>query len=144
VQFDRETAQPKTGNNPANGPLTEVSGHVLKARIAIAENDTAAATRELEAALKISDERQMQYGDPPAVEPTVRYLLGAHLLRAGQAAEAIPVLKQAILDTPNNAWALYALKEASARTGDPAAAAQYEKLFVNAWAGQGTPDLDRI
>src|SRR6185503_17788161 len=48
-QFDREIAPTKTGNNAADGPVTIVSGHVLHARIAIAENNTAAATRELEA-----------------------------------------------------------------------------------------------
>ena len=124
--------------------LLAVAEEVLRARITIAEGDTRAARRRLEAAIALQDEDMLFRGDPPPSDVPLRQSLAALLIRTGDATAAIPLLRQALIDTPNNAWALYALKEASARTGDTGAAAQYEKLFAKAWAGQGTPDLDRI
>lgn len=124
--------------------LMGMAEDVLRARIAIAQGDMRTARRRLEAAVKVQDEDMMFRGDPPPWDVPLRQSLAVLLLRTGDAAGAIPLLRQALIDTPNNAWALYALKEASARAGDTAAAAEYEKLFAKAWLGQGTPNLGRI
>jgi hypothetical protein len=46
--------------------------------------------------------------------------------------------------SPNSGYALYALKEISAKLGDTLAADAYNTLFAKAWAGTKPPDLNRL
>ena len=140
----RRGASKAQGRRMRPDDMMQMAEEVLRARIALAQGDPRTARRRLEAAIAAEDKDMLFRGDPPPWDVPLRQSLAMLMLRSGDAAGAIPLLRQALVDTPNNAWALYALKEASARTGDTAAAAAYDKLFAKAWLGQGTPDLDRI
>ena len=63
---------------------------------------------------------------------------------AGRAEEAVTTFQAALIDAPNNGWALYGLMQAYEAQHDRAAAAETEKLFDEAWAGSAPPDLARL
>ncbi len=128
----------------AKTKVLEVADNMIAARVALAQNDIATAQKALEAAIAVGDKEGYWRGDPPAWHYPIRQALGIVLLQNGRAAEAIPVLRQALIDTPNNGWVLFALQKAAAMTGDSLGAAQYGKLFANAWSGSKPPDLSRI
>jgi tetratricopeptide (TPR) repeat protein len=119
-----------------------IARHVVEARIAQTEGDLDRAIAELETAVEIQD--SLAYLEPPFWYYPVRQSLGAALLMAGRAADAEEVLRQSLVDAPNNGWALYGLMEAQKAQGDDAAAAVTEKLFGKAWAGSAPPDLARL
>jgi tetratricopeptide (TPR) repeat protein len=118
-----------------------IARHVVEARIAEAQGDLDKAIAELETAVQIQD--SLFYLEPPFWYYPVRQSLGAALIMAGRAAEAEDVLRQSLIDAPNNGWALYGLMEAQKAQGDPAAA-ETEKLFDAAWAGKQPPELARL
>jgi tetratricopeptide (TPR) repeat protein len=118
-----------------------IARHVVEARIAQAEGDQDLAIAELETAVQIQD--SLAYLEPPFWYYPVRQSLGAALLMAGRPADAEDVLRQSLIETPNNGWALYGLMEAQKAQNDPAAA-ETEKLFDKAWAGKSAPDLARL
>ena len=73
-------------------------------------------------AVQIQD--SLPYLEPEYWYYPVRQSLGAALLMAGRADEAIEVFRAALLDAPNNGWALYGLMQAyDARNDQPAKAA---------------------
>jgi predicted Zn-dependent protease len=74
----------------------------------------------------------------------VRQSLGAALLAAGRASDAEEVLRESLIEAPNNAWALYGLMQAYDAQGDEVARTEIEKLFTKAWAGREPPDLARL
>jgi cytochrome c-type biogenesis protein CcmH/NrfG len=74
----------------------------------------------------------------------VRQSLGAALLAAGRAGDAAEAFRQALIEAPNNGWALYGLMQAYEAEGDQIASAETEKLFEKAWAGSAPPDLRRL
>jgi tetratricopeptide (TPR) repeat protein len=115
---------------------------VVEARVAQAEGDLDRAVAELETAVQIQN--SLAYLEPPFWYYPVRQSLGAMLIMAGRAADAEEVLRQSLVDAPNNGWALYGLMEAQKAQGDDAAAAETEKLFGQAWAGKAPPDLARL
>jgi tetratricopeptide (TPR) repeat protein len=118
-----------------------IARHVVEARIAEAQGDLDKAIAELETAVQIQD--SLFYLEPPFWYYPVRQSLGAALIMAGRAAEAEDVLRQSLIEAPNNGWALYGLMEAQKAQGDPAAA-ETEKLFNAAWAGKQAPELERL
>jgi tetratricopeptide (TPR) repeat protein len=138
---DPDTAYPPDVAPVANDTMA-IARHVVEARIAQAEDDLARAVAELETAVQIQD--SLAYLEPPFWYYPVRQSLGAALLMAGRAADAEEVLRQSLIDAPNNGWALYGLMEAQKAQGDMAAAAETEKLFGQAWAGEAPPDLARL
>jgi tetratricopeptide (TPR) repeat protein len=138
---DPDTTYPPDVAPVANDTMA-IARHVVEARIAQAEGDLDRAVAELETAVQIQD--SLAYLEPPFWYYPVRQSLGAALLMAGRAAEAEEVLRQSLIDAPNNGWALYGLMEAQRAQGDDAAAAATEKLFGRAWAGKAPPDLARL
>ncbi len=52
--------------------------------------------------------------------------------------------REALVRSPGNGWALYGLKEAYAKAGDPFAASATRELYRKAWAGEADPALGRI
>jgi tetratricopeptide (TPR) repeat protein len=138
---DPETTYPPDVAPVANDTMA-IARHVVEARIAQAEGDLDRAVAELETAVQIQD--SLAYLEPPFWYYPVRQSLGAALLMAGRAAEAEEVLRQSLVDAPNNGWALYGLMEAQKAQGDDAAAAVTEELFGKAWAGEAPPDLARL
>ena len=137
-----EVLKAKDRNRDRN--VLEVADNMIAARVALAQNDVAAAQKALEAAIAIGDKEGYWRGDPPAWHYPIRQALGIMLVQNGRAAEAIPILRQALIDTPNNGWVLFALQRAAVMTGDSLGAEQYGKLFANAWSGPNPPDLSRI
>jgi tetratricopeptide (TPR) repeat protein len=118
-----------------------IARHVVEARISEAQGDLDKAIAELETAVQIQD--SLFYLEPPFWYYPVRQSLGAALIMAGRAADAEDVLRQSLIEAPNNGWALYGLMEAQKAQGDPAAATT-EKLFNAAWAGKQAPELGRL
>ena len=123
-------------------PVLALAEHVLRARAAAAEKKWDSAIEHLESAAALQDE--MTNKDPPVWVFPVRQALGVALFRAGKPEYAIETLRQALLDAPNSGYALYALKEFSARIGDTVAAHEYGRLYENAWLGSAPPQLDRL
>ena len=74
----------------------------------------------------------------------MRQSLAATQLMAGRAEDAAETFRAALIDAPNNGWALWGLMEAQKAAGDQAAAEQTAKLFDQAWAGGAPPDLARL
>jgi Flp pilus assembly protein TadD len=66
------------------------------------------------------------------------------MLMAGRAEEATEVFQAALIDAPNNGWALYGLMQAYDARGDQLAKTATEELFTKAWAGAAPPDLARL
>jgi tetratricopeptide (TPR) repeat protein len=124
--------------------VLETAETVLRARLEVAKGDLGAAQGHFETAVTIQERDQLYRGDPPPWDMPAHHYLGVLLMKLGRPDEAASILRQALLDTPNNAWTLYALKEASTKIGDTLAADQYAKLFAKAWASPGVPDLDRL
>jgi tetratricopeptide (TPR) repeat protein len=119
-----------------------IARHVVEARIAQAQGNLGRAIAELETAVQIQD--SLAYLEPPFWYYPVRQSLGAMLLMAGRAADAEEVLRQSLVDAPNNGWALYGLMEAQKAQGDGMAAVVTSELFGKAWAGDAPPDLARL
>ena len=138
---DPETTYPPDVAPVANDTMA-IARHVVEARIAQAEGNPDRAIAELETAVQIQD--SLAYLEPPFWYYPVRQSLGAALLMAGRAADAEEVLRQSLVDAPNNGWALYGLMEAQKAQGDDAAAAVTKELFGKAWAGEAPPDLARL
>ena len=81
----------------------------------------------------------LPYMEPPYWYYPVRQSLGAALLEAGRPEEAAQAFTAALLDAPNNAYALYGLMMAQRRMGDEAGAAATASRFDKAWAGGAAP-----
>jgi tetratricopeptide (TPR) repeat protein len=127
---------------PANDVL-RLARHVLEGRIAQAEGDHEQAVREFQVAVEIQD--SLPYLEPPYWYYPVRQSLGAALLDAGQAEEAEQAFREALVEAPNNGWALFGLMRAQEALGDEAGAAATGELFKAAWAGDPAgPDPARL
>jgi tetratricopeptide (TPR) repeat protein len=112
----------------------QIAAHVLRARIAQAGNDLDAAVRELKSAIAIQD--RLPYMEPAYWYYPVRQTLGAVLLQQGDTKGARDAFGESLARTPNNAWALYGLREAYAREGLPREAKTVEERFARAWIGE--------
>jgi tetratricopeptide (TPR) repeat protein len=126
---------------PAQDVL-RLARHVLEGRIAQAQGDFDRAIQEFEVAVQIQD--ALPYLEPEYWYYPIRQSLGATLLMAGRADEALETFQAALIDAPNNGWALYGLMQAYDAQGDQPAKAATEQLFNKAWAGSAPPDLARL
>lgn len=120
------------GGVPAS-TLLSVAQQVALGRIAQADGDMEAAIRHFEAGVSLQD--TVNYMEPPYWYYPVRQSLGAAYISAGRADEAERVLKESLIETPNNGLALYGLSEVYGLQGDDVAAAYTKDLLLNAWAG---------
>jgi tetratricopeptide (TPR) repeat protein len=114
--------------------LLRIARHVLEGRIAQAEGNFDQAIQEFEVAVQIQD--SLPYLEPEYWYYPVRQSLAATLLMAGRAEEALETFRAALIDAPNNGWALFGLMEAQRALGDEAGAAASAKLLEQAWAGE--------
>jgi tetratricopeptide (TPR) repeat protein len=113
--------------------VLRIARHVLEGRIAQAEGDLDQAIQEFGVAVQIQD--SLPYLEPEYWYYPIRQSLGATLLMAGRAEEAVEAFQAALVDAPNNGWALFGLMEAQKAIGDDAGAAASAKLLEQAWAG---------
>ncbi|TDG13401.1 hypothetical protein E2F43_07615 [Seongchinamella unica] len=113
--------------------LAQIAAEVVRARVDIGNGALDSALQRLENATAQQD--QMFYSEPAFWYFPVRQMLGAVLLMDGQAHRAEAVFIRSLVDAPNNAWALYGLREAEAALGNKAAAGYADTLFRQAWLG---------
>ena len=113
--------------------LLELARHVLEGRIAQADGDFDRAIQEFGVAVTIQD--ALPYMEPAYWYYPVRQSLGAAQLMAGQAEQAADTFRAALVEAPNNAWALWGMAQAEQALGDEAAVGQIEQLFDRAWVG---------
>jgi tetratricopeptide (TPR) repeat protein len=83
----------------------------------------------------VAVESRLAYMEPSWWYYPVSQSLGAALLRAGRADEASQAFRQALIQTPNNGWALYGLAESEAAQGHVAEAAAARRALRQAWLG---------
>jgi tetratricopeptide (TPR) repeat protein len=114
--------------------IGQISAHVLRARMAQAGNDLDGAVRELNAAIRIQD--TLPYMEPAYWYYPVRQTLGAVLLLKGDTRGARDAFGESLARIPNNAWALYGLREAYAREGLKREAKAVDERFTRAWIGE--------
>lgn len=122
--------------------LLLLAEEVVRGRIAAREKQWDEAFKHFAAAVTVQE--QVRGFDPPAWDFPVKQSLGLALLKAGRTEDAVKVLREALMDAPNNGTVLYALAEASEAMKDKVAETQYRKLYKQAWAGAAAPDLDRL
>ena len=80
---------------------------ILQSRIAGAEHRSSAAVSLLRQAVAAED--RLAYDEPKDWRFPACHLLGAELLRAGEAAEAEQVYREDLRQNPANGWSLYGL-----------------------------------
>jgi tetratricopeptide (TPR) repeat protein len=118
------------GNNMAKDVFA-LAATMLKAHIAAAEKDTSGSLALLREAAGKED--NLAYDEPSGWFFPVRHILGAQLLKSGQAGEAEQVYREDLKRNPNNGWALYGLAQALKAQKKSKEAAQTEAAFKAAW-----------
>ena len=79
-------------------------------------------------------EDRLAYDEPSAWFFPVRHLLGAQLLKSGQASTAEAVYREDLEHNPNNGWALFGLAQALEAQKKNAEAMRVRQKFAQAWA----------
>lgn len=113
--------------------LVDIAAHVLEGRIAAAEGDYAVAIDAMESAAAAQE--QLPYFEPAWWYYPVRQSLGAYLLLDGQTDRAEREFFKTLIESPNNAYALFGLAETYAARGNERAEAYARHLFKEAWLG---------
>src|SRR5690606_2971435 len=108
-----------------------VAAKVLEARIAEAERSPEAIGLWQQA---VELEDRLSYNEPADWFYPTRHYLGAALLDAGRAQEAIAVYQADLEDNPRNGWALFGLWKAQEAAKAKAAAKQTKAKFEQACA----------
>lgn len=114
--------------------LLALAESVARGRYATAERRYEEAIGHYRAAIAI--EARLPYQEPPYWYYPVHQSLGAALFLAGRHAEASEAFRAALLQAPDNGWALYGLARSEATQGRAAEAAAARRAFDRAWAGQ--------
>jgi tetratricopeptide (TPR) repeat protein len=109
-----------------------IGGLVAKARIAAAEGRSAEALALLRDA--VAKEDLTAYDEPADWFFPVRHVLGAELLKAGNAEEAEAVYRKDLDRDPHNGWALYGLAQALRAQQKTAEAGEIDRQFQQAWS----------
>jgi tetratricopeptide (TPR) repeat protein len=112
--------------------VLRIARDVVLARTAAARQDWAGAERLLRAAAEA--EAGTGYMEPPYWYYPVRQTLGAVLLQAGRASEAVAAFEAALKQMPRNGWALWGLVQAKRASGQDTTAE--EAAFAKAWLGE--------
>ncbi len=123
--------------------LALIAAEIVRARVEMRQGELGSAITRLENAAAQQD--AMFYSEPAYWYFPVRQMLGAALLMDRQAHRAEAVFIRALVDAPNNAWALYGLREAQAAMGNKAAERYADTLFQQAWTGDAdTLELEAL
>jgi tetratricopeptide (TPR) repeat protein len=104
---------------------------VVEARIADSEQESQETISLLRQAVTAED--RLAYDEPRDWFFPVRHLLGAALLRAGEAREAESVYRDDLVLNVGNGWSLYGLGAALRSQGRTAEAAAIQQQFGEAW-----------
>ena len=115
---------------------------VATARLADARGDLGAAARAYEDAVAVED--SLSYMEPPYWYYPIRQSLGSVYLRQGRLDAAEKTLRESLLRSRGNGWALAGLAEVYRRKGDTAAEKATRQAYANAWLGGEAPDVARL
>ena len=107
---------------------------------AVARGRFAAAHRRYDEAADhyrraVALEATLPYQEPPYWYYPVNQSLGAALYQAGRHAEAADAFRYALIQTPNNGWALYGLERSEAAQGHASEARAAGQALRTAWLG---------
>jgi len=111
--------------------LMAVASIVVGARLSAAQgrhDEAIAALRDA-----VAKEDRLEYDEPADWFVPVRHLLGAELLRAGNAAQAETVYREDLQRHPENGWALYGLARSLEAQGKTEESAAVERRLGQAW-----------
>jgi tetratricopeptide (TPR) repeat protein len=111
--------------------MVRIAGHIARADIASAKGDWADAVNELKAAVTAQD--HLSYTEPPWWDFPTRGFLGAALIQAGRASEAVDVYREDLKEWPKNGWSLYGLSVALRKAGRSREALAAEAAYKKAW-----------
>ncbi len=111
--------------------VLDVAQHMLAGEIALSTRQTKAGLASLRQAVAAED--LLNYNEPPDWPLPVRPYLGAALLDAGRAKEAVAVYEEDLKRFPENGWSLYGLAQAQRKLKLKDAAAESERRQAAAW-----------
>jgi tetratricopeptide (TPR) repeat protein len=114
--------------------LLALAQALIAGRVAQAMGNYEEAVAAFQKAVAIQDD--LPYLEPPYWYYPVRQSLGAALLQHGRPDEAERVFRKALEEFPNNAWALYGLREALKIQGQTSAVAEVDERLNAAWVGE--------
>lgn len=116
----------------------------VRARIMAMSGDLTGAIEAMESA--VTAQSTMAYMEPPWWYYPASQTLGGYLLQDSQYERAEEVFQRTLLDSPNNAYALFGLQLAYKGMNDRASARYAEKLFKDAWLGprKEQPDVTAL
>lgn len=136
--IDRIAASPALDELVAQGMpapgLLALAQAVARGRQAMQGGNFARAADHYRAAITI--EGRLPYQEPPYWYYPVRQSLGAALFLAGRYDEASQAFRDALVQSPQNGWALYGLMRSEQALGHALEAAAARKAFMKAWAGE--------
>jgi tetratricopeptide (TPR) repeat protein len=113
--------------------LLQLAETVARGRLAMAGGRYAEAVRLYREAA--AEESKIPYMEPPFWYYPVHQSLGAALYKAGKYAEAREAFTAALVQSPNNGWALYGLAASNRATGLKPEAAAADAALKRAWIG---------
>ena len=116
--------------------LLTITGAILQAEIARAQDRPAEAVELLEGAVTIED--NLRYDEPEPLNFSARHWLGSALLDAGRPDDAERVFRAELEDHPHNGWSLTGLRLALLAQNRDAQADQVEADLDRAWAAADT------
>lgn len=124
--------------------ILEISIQTIEARMAARAGDFKKAIGIMEAVADMQD--TLPYSEPPLWYYPTRQTLAALLLQDGQLDRAERMFRRTLLDSPNNANALYGLWQTYKAMGDTRSANYAKALYKKARLGGGRspPSLNRI
>ncbi len=108
-----------------------VAENMLGGEIALARGDRKAGLAALRKAVEAED--RLNYNEPPDWPLPVRPFLGAALLDAGRAKEAVAVYEEDLKRFPHNGWSLFGLAQAQQKLKQKDAAAESQRRHASAW-----------
>ncbi|WP_414899908.1 hypothetical protein ACMT1E_09550 [Sphingomonas flavalba] len=113
--------------------LLALAAAVVRGRLAAAQGRHGAAAAEYRRAIAI--ETGLPYQEPSLWYYPVSQSLGAALFEDGRPAEAAAAFRAALVQTPNNGWALYGLMRSETAQGHAMEAAAARQALDRAWLG---------
>ncbi len=114
--------------------LLALAGAVARGRFAAAQGRYDDAVGHYRKAVEL--EGGIPYQEPAYWYYPVRQSLGAAQYLAGRPGEAAETFRAALVQTPNNGWALYGLAESEAALGRKIEAAAARRALARAWVGR--------
>ena len=117
--------------------LLDVSAAMLAGNIAQQAGNWAKAVEEYQRAVAAED--MLPYMEPAFWHYPTRLSLGAALLRAHRAKEAVAVYRAALVQYPENGEALYGLEQSLKASGGKAEAAALQPRIAAAWSKADVP-----